>query len=246
MRRGDDRARRRLRQANPFTPEESSSPTSPGGYALFQRIIHSPPAETNRPFWRRRRALLVLIPAVALAIGAGYALVSRASDPLNVACFREPSLSSDRALVPLQGNDLLMACQHLWDRGGGFNPQGSPPPPLTACILEGGGLAVFPSIPNTDTCTALGLDQPTGEEIGEEHRAIQAVQEELFTRFMGACHTQREATTLVERSLRRHGLMEWRVQAAAPFTEDRPCATLAFDFLRRTVTLVPTSSERSS
>jgi hypothetical protein len=246
MSHGDDRMRRRLREANPLTPEQASSPSSPRGQALFQRIVRSPRAEPRRSLWRRRRALFVLVPAVALAVGAGYTLVTKASDPLNVACFREPSLSSDRALVSLQGDDLLSACQPLWTPGAQFNPQRSPPPPLTACILEGGGLAVFPELPKADTCAALGLEQPTGEELGEEHRAIQAVEEELFPQFLGACHTQEEATTLVAQSLRRHGLVEWRVEAAGTFTENRPCATLAFDFPRRTITLVPTSSERSS
>jgi hypothetical protein len=246
MSRGDHYARRRLRNANPLKSEEAPPAASPRGQALFQHITHSSLAKTNQPFWRRRRALLVLVPAVALAIGAGYALLNRASDPLIVACFREPSLSADRALVSLQGDDLLSACQPLWERGGQFNSRGSPPPALTACILAGGELAVFPELKDADTCAALGLQQTTGEELGEEHRAIQAVKEELFPQFLGACHTQEEATALVERSLRGHGLTEWHVEAAGQFTGDRPCATLAFDFPRRVVTLVPTSSERST
>jgi hypothetical protein len=246
MSRGHDQARRRLREANPIAPEQAASPTSPEGEALFQQIVRRPEAEKRRPFWRRRRGLLVLVPAMALGIGAGYALTRHASDPLNVACFREPSLSSNQAVMPLNANDLLLACRPLWEPGGDFNPQGSAPPPLAACILDSGGLAVFPQLPNTDTCMALGLDHATGEEIGPEQRAIQAVQEELSVHFIGACLTQGEATSLVEQSLRRHGLVEWRVKVSVPFTDNLPCASLAFDFPDRTIKLVPVSRERSS
>jgi hypothetical protein len=247
MSRKDDRAHRLLREANPLTPEEAPAPTSPRGEALFQRIISSPRTEAKKPFWRRRGALIVLVPAAALAIAGGYALVNRASDPLNVICFQEPSLSSHRTQVSLQGDDLLSACRPLWDPGEQYNPEGrTPAPPLAACLLQGGELAVFPEVGDGDTCTALGLEVATGGEIGEEHRAIQAVQEELFAHFMGTCVAREEATALVKQSLRRHGLVGWRVDAAGQFTTNRPCATLAYNFPGRTITLVPTSSERSS
>jgi hypothetical protein len=236
----DDKSRKRLRAANPLRPEQAPSPTSPRGETLFQRIIHTPRAEPEKPFWRRRWALLVLVPAVVLVCAAGYALLSRASDPLVVACFKEPSLDSDRAVVSLSGDDFLAACRTLWEPGGEFNPQGSPAPPLTSCLLEEGGLAVFPELPNLNTCLALGLEPATGEEIGDEHRAIQEVQKELSAQFLGACLGQEEATALVQQSLRRHGLLEWRVATQVPFTKDRPCATLAFDLPSRTIALVPT------
>lgn len=241
---GDDRARRRLREANPVSSEEVPSPTSPQGEALFHRVIRTPQKEPKRPFWRRRRGLLILVPAVALACAAGYSLISKLTDPLSVVCFQETSLVSRRASVSAQGSDPVSACGPLWAPGGEFNPEGAPASPLAACLLEEGNIGVFPRHPNKDTCPALGLTPVSGVDIDTEHQALQAVQEELAPRFVERCLKEREAADLVADSLHRHGLREWTVLVAAPFTQDRPCATLSYDLPSRTVSLVPASGGR--
>jgi hypothetical protein len=236
-----DDARRRLREANPIGTGEAPSPASPGGQALLQRILRRPEPERKRTFWTRRRALIVLVPAAALLVAAGYSLLTKVTDPTVIVCFQQQAANSNRAAVSPTGEDPVGTCLPLWAPGGEFNLKGTPPPPLAACVLKEGGIGVFPHQHGHDVCAELGLAPFGGTDVEPEHRAIQAVQEELVPRFLEGCLDRRTATALVRESLRRHGLTAWQVVAAGPFTEERPCATLALDLPSSTVRLVPVS-----
>jgi hypothetical protein len=238
----------RLREANPVPWEEAPSPDSPQARALLERIIATPPEV--RPARRRiaRRRLWVLVPVALLAAaGASYGLVRSVRQPLIIACYQQPGLRSDRAVVPATGGNPVAACGLLWRPGGKFNPTGQGSvPPLTACVLESGATGVFPSLPGSDTCSALGLARPGGRpsEQGENQRVLE-LQDALATEFLSRCDGSEQAMDVVQQQLMRYGLQGWRVVARMPFTEREPCASVAFDVPHRTISLVPVSNSIS-
>jgi hypothetical protein len=215
--------------------------------ALFERIVErivvtGPESTPRRTRLMRRRAWL-LLPAALLVGAAGYGIFHKVSQPIVVACYSQPSLSASRALISA-GDDPVAACGVLWLTGGEFNPEGHAQiPPLAACVLDTGAIGVFPDTLGSGTCSNLGLTPASGPGTeGEENLVILQVQEALADQFLSRCVGREDAVAIVEQDLTSHGLNSWRVAAETPFTEQEPCASVAFDVPHQTITLVPVSN----
>jgi hypothetical protein len=235
--------RDRLRAANPVPAEDAPPSDSPQAAALFERIAATSPENSRRRTWLVRRRAWLLLPAALLAGAAGYGIFHTVSQPLVVACYSQPSLSASRALVSAGDHDSIAACGVLWRAGGEFNPEGHAQiPPLAACVLDTEAIGVFPDTLGSGTCSALGLIPASGSGTGgEENLVILEVQEALADQLLSRCVGREDAVAIVEQELTSHGLNSWRVAADAPFTEQEPCASVAFDVPRQTISLVPVS-----
>jgi hypothetical protein len=238
----------RLRKANPVPLEEAPSPDSPQARALLARIIATPLEVRPAKRWISRRKLWVLVPTALLAAaGTSYGLLRSVRQPLVVACYQHPNVRADRAVVPATGGNPVAACGVLWRAGGKFNPSGhGSVPPLTACVLDSGATGVFPSIPGSDTCSALGLAHPGGSPNEQsENQRVLALQDALATEFLSGCDGREQAMTFIQQQLMRYGLEGWRLEARMQFTQREPCASVAFDLPHRTISLVPVSNSTS-
>jgi hypothetical protein len=236
----------RLRAANPIAPEETPKPDSPEALGLLERIMATTPGKAPRRR-RTKRWMMVIVPAAVLAAAAaGFVLSRPVRHPLVVACFQSQSLQATEALTPATGGDPQSACAPLWIPGGRFNIQGlASAPSLSACVLDTGGIGVFPRAPNRDVCPALGL-APYPEQAGNQQEdALLKLQDGLSTEFVGRCVGRDEAIGITEDLLADSGLRGWSVRSDMPFTEQDPCTSVAFDVPGQTITLVPVSNPAS-
>jgi hypothetical protein len=236
----------RLRAANPVPLGEAPTPDSPKALDLLERIMAT--GQERAPRRRRtRRWMLVVVPAAILAAAAaGYGLFRPVRHPLVVACFQSQSLQSTQALAPATGGDPQSACAPLWDPGGRFNPSGlASAPSLSACVLVTGGIGVFPRPPSDDVCPVLGLAPYLGEGSRDEDDALLKLQDGLSTEFVSRCVGRDDAISIAQQQLADSGLQGWSVRSDIPFTEQEPCASVAFDVPGQSITLVPVSNPAS-
>jgi hypothetical protein len=188
-----------------------------------------------------RRSMLILVPAVILALGAaGYGLYKAvATEPLVVACYRQMSAVTDAHAATASERDPVATCRTLWLPGAEFNRDGRlPVPPLAACV-KSGTIAVYPHPRDVDPCEALGLPHPAQTTLSGEARALLRVQEDLADAFTSSCVPQGRAIVLANAELRRWGLERWRVVVQQPFTTALPCAGAGYEAPTRTVVLSP-------
>jgi hypothetical protein len=232
--------RERLRRANPVTEGQAPRADSPQARALFERIVDTPP---ESPVARRLkgRRLWILLPAVLLLAGAAtYAILRPVTEPISIACYQGPDLNANRAIVPSNIDEPVAACGPMWRPGGEFNQAGTiSPPPLTVCVLDGGALGVFPSLPQADTCSVLGLAHPDDQTGATVNRSLINLYNGLAARFLNECVGRERAILLARAELARTGLSEWRVVLPLPFTDAEPCASLALDIPNHVVRLIP-------
>jgi hypothetical protein len=231
----------RLRAANPVPKGSEPTADSPVAQALFHRIV-SEPAVAERAPKRRflfRAWILVPIAVVGLA-AAGYGIYRAVRQPLVVACYQGPSLSTTREGVAASTTDALANCMGLWRPGGRFNARGTQPvPDLTACVLDDGTVGVFPQPAGTDTCSLLGLAPARPGAGGSDQQAVVDLQNAVADRFIASCVDRPEAIAFLRSQLQHFHLEGWRVDASVPFTSGRPCASAAYDLAARTIDLVP-------
>ena len=203
---------------------------------------------------RRRRLALVLVPAVLVALAVTgfttYALTREPSHLESVGCFETAELDGNIAIVNADGRGPRAICVELW-RQGDMGP-GPAPESLAACVLETGGIGVFPSS-GEDTCEQLGLaDFPPGyAEEAERFAALRdAIATELGASYGGTerapkCLREEEARALVRHELAARGYEDWSIEVIGGGFAESPCAAvgLGFDGERKIVFLVPESDE---
>lgn len=232
-----DETLHRLARANPVPPDALQGPDDPGPRALFERIISTPQDDAGAEVRRRRRTKRrwLLVPAAALLTGAGYLAFGAVTEPLDVACVRSQPLSdSDIAVLPADGRDAAVICAEQWE------PVFGEPPPaaLMHCVLESGVLAILPAAPQ-DSCAALGLGAPDPDRNPGSDEAV-GLAGALGERIRAHdCAGEAEALRAVADVLSERDLRHWSVHVADEFTDDHPCATLAYDVQRRLVIIVP-------
>jgi hypothetical protein len=241
-------ARWRLRDANPVAPEDAPSVDSPQARALAERIMATDPTpmrETKRRI-PRSTTLKILVPVVALALGAASYSLSRAvSEPLTIACYRQMSVGADVRGLPAPAGDPVAACRALWQPGNEFNPVDRvAAPPLMAC-LRNGGIAVFPHPPSVNACSELGLPEPEDATLGSEAQKAGAVRDTVASFLMANCLSEAGSLTYVQQQLQAVGLGNWQVVPTGTFTPNEPCAGPSFDFTHRTVHLAPVARSPS-
>ncbi len=206
------------------------------------------PARDRR---RSRRLILVLLPAVLALLAATafttYALTREPTHLESIGCFETASLDANTTIVIADGRDPAVICGELWQQG----VVGDAPAPerLTACVLESGAVGVFPSTTGVSTCAGLGLAAVPASYARERKRFAalrSAILAELgepasgSSRGSSKCLPEQAARVIVRRELDAHGYKQWDIEVAGDgFTAERPCAEVAFDGKRRTVTLIP-------
>jgi|FLYL01.1.fsa_nt_gi hypothetical protein len=229
----------RLRAAD---PTRSADPVSAevDRERIFRQVVTSTRPNPLRALGRRR--ILVLVGAVFL-VAAAYVMFRPVTEPLTVACYGAANLDADIVVVDAPtGGDPVDACRPLWGPDGELGAQfgGSATPDLQACVLESGAVGVFPTASGSQVCTDLGLAVPASDSNGE-NQAVIGLRDELVDAFLEQCLDVDEARAKVEEALARHGLEGWQVTVTQTFTEERPCASLAFDVPAKTIELVPVS-----
>lgn len=229
----------RLRAADPAKMGDRET-ASMDPERIFRQVVASTRPSPLRA--RRRRRILVLVGAVFL-IAAAYVVFRPVTEPLTVACYRAADLDADILVVdaPAAG-DPVDVCRPQWSPEGEFGAElgDGPAPDLRACVLESGAVGVFPTASGSQVCADLGLAVPASDS-PEENQAVIELRDELVDAFLEECLSVEEARTRVVEAVARHGLEGWQVTVSQSFTEEQPCASLAFDVPAETIELVPVS-----
>lgn len=185
---------------------------------------------------RRRVRMAVLLPAVALLIAAGFAILGQRTST-TVVCFEEVDTDSNR-FGPGPGAGVgVDACSTAWETGELSDPDlptGSVPP-LTGCVSETGAFWVFPSdAPNV--CTRLGLSEA---DPSQDLSPLAELAERLGE-YIGVdtCVPPDEAVAGIEEILDELELSQWSV-VARPQGPDSPCASFGIDGDEQIVYMIP-------
>lgn len=182
---------------------------------------------SRRKPWMIGGGLIVVVLATA-----AFVVLRRepVSDPLGIACMASTDPSGDVVALPA-GEDPVEACRRLWTDGTLGTGE---PPPLAACINQGGAAAVFPG--DSEICSRLGL---AGLEPGftPDQRRIVQLEGSLAETFGAQCFAEDEAVTETQRQLDASGLTGWTVYVPDPFGASARCAGSGIDLEQRRVLL---------
>lgn len=145
-------------------------------------------------------------------------------------------------VVPGGERTAVASCRAVWERGE-FGSR-TAAPPLQACALPSGAVAVFPS-PLGKTCKTLRLKPlpSAARSVATATASLVRVKAALVRKFLAKpCMNEEQATATVHAAVREAHLNGWNVQEQQPFDAKRPCASLAFDEEQHLVVLVPLPS----
>lgn len=156
-----------VRDADPFAASRAQGwSESPEGKATAERVREemsaSPPADGSSERKRRRGPLLLAAALAALlAIGASFAVLHRhPATSVAVGCYRELEQGTrSHAIAVPPGFTPADACAQAW-RSMFHAPA---PTRLTECVVEGGGIGVFPYPASMDArgaCISIGAALP--------------------------------------------------------------------------------------
>ncbi len=232
-----------FRRANPLPQEKSSDEAelSPESERLLHDITsgrHPVPRLLPTRSKRRQRRLLPFGAVTVVLSTAAFAwvLTRQAADPLQVACYAEVDLGADIIVVPNDDRGFVEACAEAL-AAGSPDPVGSRPG-LSACVLESGAVGVFPN-EGGEPCGRLGL-APLAEEPAPGEQDLVRLAEEITQPFIDQdCVEPTEARRIVAEELAERGLNDWQVLDPGPYSNERPCASLAVEPEMKTITLVP-------
>jgi hypothetical protein len=161
------------------------------------------------------------------------------TDPTVINCFAAPSLDASMTVVPASGADPIAACLELWVDGAVTDDlEVDAPDDLTACILRGGQIGVFPLLANR---ACASLDLPEADSTRDDlNRQVVELARSLGERLNPqTCVGETEARRMAAEEVDALGLA-FSVRLREPFTEQKPCATAAIDAEQALVLLVPT------
>lgn len=189
---------------------------------------------------RRTLMLAAALLALVTAVAAAAILLTRDITNLSVTCYQAADLGSDRVGLSLDAIPAASACEETW-RDGALTSEGETPgfvPPLTACVTDTGGLAVFPT-DDPRTCERLGLSSPTPDQPTDELAAFAAAKADIFDYLEAAnCQPVNEAEDVIRTILDNHGLTTWTINRQ-PDHPNRPCATVSYHPEDKTIVIVP-------
>jgi hypothetical protein len=218
-------------------------PMSTAARELRRRHLVAHVAAAGSP--RHRRTLLVTAVAVfasAVLAAAAYGAYTLTRVPshmqlLSVACYAQDSLAAANTTVQSDHRSPAEACAATWATSFPTQPQ---PAVFSACLLDGGAIAVFPD--GDSTCERLGLAPFSGQNAAAAEAArsatlLRAIDEEVNTT---TCLSSDVAQRRVEATLASHDFNDWRVVVAGgqAFTADK-CATTSINAGSKTITVVP-------
>lgn len=200
-----------------LNPVPGLSETSPYDDALLATILAATPSSTGK---RRRRLWITGGTAVAVVALAAFAVVRQdpASTPLQLTCYataqRPPA---EQFGIPME-RDPVKACEQLWRNG---TIGGAAPPALTACVSEGGIVAVVPG--DQQVCDRLGLANWVGA-LTDDEKQMMAFADELATTFSASCIVEADATTVVQAVIDKYRLDGWTIVQSGGYTPQRACS----------------------
>lgn len=195
----------------------------------------------RKPWWQRKITIIPVVSAVAVSVtAASWALLPdrEASRPTTIGCYSAVSLQADTDVIGAGGAtpDPAGSCREVWQRSGL-----DVGPDVSVCLTEESIIAVFPG---RDACRTLGLSKFVG--VAESAQRFSAFENEALTAVAAdRCRPRSEIISLVREKLDAYGLHAWRIDDSGfgePWAAGRPCASLAFDHDRLTVSIVPVPS----
>lgn len=229
-----------LRDNNPVDPQ-GIDPYSTKADALLAAVT----AELRRRTVPRRRLVIVAVAIVALTTGVAMTIALTQRDITNMAitCYEAVSLESSRAGMSADGPPTASMCEQPWSDGE-LTMEGLEPgevPPLSACVNDLGGLAVFPT-DDPLVCEQLGLAVPTPGQSTSHFDTTAAAKEDIFNYLVSdACRPLDEAEVVFREIFDRHGLTDWTV-VRRPDHPGRPCASIAYHIEDKMLVIVPDTS----
>ncbi len=197
---------------------------------------------------RRVRPLVLAFAAATLVLSAtgfgAYALTREPTHVDSIGCYEQADLNSNVAVIGSASTDPVAACAALW-RSGSLGSTTNVPP-LTACVLDTGAVAVMPGQPSI--CEGLGIAALSADarhqlvRLGE----LRAALAERFGDSSGsnrrtACVGEATAMRIVRAELKARGLTDWTIEITSPFNAERRCASASIVPADRTITLIPIS-----
>jgi hypothetical protein len=202
-------------------------------------------ARAHRVSYRRRLVVAVAAAgAVLVATGFGAYALTR-DEPTHVdsiGCYAEASLAGDVTVIGNTAQDPVDACSELW-RTGAVAPGGAVPP-LQACVLETGAVAVMPAR-KPDVCNALGIARLSAAARAD-FRRLGALHAALVERLGTASGTRRprtpcpdeaEARRIARAELDARGFTSWAIETTGSFTRGN-CPSPTIDRGRRVVLVI--------
>lgn len=202
-----------------LNPVASLSETSPDDDALFATIIASTPSPTGRR--RRSRRLWITGGTAVTVLGlAAFAVLRQdsASSPLQLTCYTTAQQPPPEQFgIPME-DDPVKACEQLWRNG---TISGTEPPTLTACVNDGGIVAVIPG--DQQICGQLGLANWVGALTDNDKQLI-AFADELTATFAAACITEPDARAAAQAVIDKYRLDGWTIVQRGGYTPQRACS----------------------
>lgn len=196
----------------------------------------------SRSLMRRRLVLAFAALAVLLtATGFGAYALTR-DEPTHVesiGCFDSARLRANVTVIANEAQDPVEACAERWRRG--HVGPGTDVPPLEACVLETGAVAVFPAA-DPGVCNRLGIAR-LSDEGRRELRRLGALHSALVRRLGDRCVGVEDAQAIARRELDARGYGGWSVatgEDGSAFTGERPCAAPVIDRPGQRVVLIST------
>lgn len=220
-----------LRRLDPAANLVLPEADGPLGTAIRARALERP--------GRTPRRLVPLIAAVLVLVitASATALFVWSDEPAQPAliCFSAADLDADRVELPADRLDDLTGCRALW-QDGTFSADGVVPP-LVACVVDGGGVGVFPG--PAATCAELNL--PVAVGLTTLAPAIELAERLTDIAPPEMCRPHAEAAAAARELLDETGLAAdgWTVRRAGEPTDDRPCGSFGLDGPAKRVILVP-------
>ena len=201
-------------------------------------------ARAHRVSYRRRFAVVAAAAAAVLvATGFGtYALTRDEPEHVDsIGCYAEAAFDSDTTVIGNTAQDPVAACAELW-RTGAMAP-GNAVPPLQACVLATGAVAVVPAS-SPDVCNALGIAR-LSDAARAEFRRLGGLQAALLQRLgtgsgtspaRTPCPDEGEARRIAREVLDERGFRSWGVETSGVL-DGRECPSPTIERTRRVVVL---------
>ncbi|MEQ1701189.1 MAG: hypothetical protein ABMA25_13835 [Ilumatobacteraceae bacterium] len=235
---------------DPFDIVAAASPVPglterlPGDDEMLATILAMP----VQPAKRRPRRRTIWIGAGVTVVGVGLAAFAFTREesprnPIHLVCYDTPQERPSAQHVIAMAADPIAACGELWTNGQIASLDQVPP--LTACVLKTGFVAVIPG--TQEVCSKLGIANWVGE-LSDEEANLLAFQEAIVATFGDQCVGEADAERLISSLLEQFGLSDWTVIKRGGYSATRQCTSAPTDAGSRLVILLarpgtPTTDE---
>ena len=200
-----------------LNPLSGLSESSPSDETLLATIIAATTSSTRN---HRRRLWITGGTAVAVMVLAAFAFLRQqsASSPLQLTCYttaQQPP--AEQFGIPME-DDPVRACQQLWHNG---TMSGTEPSTLTACVNDGGIVAVIPG--DQQICSQLGLANWVGA-LTDDDKQVMAFADELATTFSERCIVEADAEAAVQAVIDKYQFDDWTIVQQGGYAPQRACS----------------------